>query len=604
MMAAATIRSMGRICFLALALAASGAQALDTVDFQVATEDAQLIRALKAASVILAAERDGQTDAQDILSDGRAEYGALLNALYARGHYSAVIHVYADGREVAAIPPLDAPARIDRIQITVDPGPRFALSRATVRPLPNRPNLPNGFRSGAPAESGVIVAAAGAAVDGWRGQGNAKAKVTAQDIVADHASATLSADIQIAPGPVLRFGRLTVTGQDRMREGRILKIAGLPEGERFDPAELDRAAARLRRTGVFTSVSLAEDAAITPPDYLGITATVVEQKPRRYSLGAELGSLDGLTLSGTWLHRNLMGGAERLELGAEVTNIGSGTSGVDYTLGAKLDRPATFSPDTNLGLAVEFGHLDEADFYADVASTSVTLSHVFSDSLTGRAGLSYSYAAITDEVGDATYRDLALPLGLAWDRRDSKTDAKRGFLIDAEAKPFVGFGITDNGLRAKLDLRGFRALGAEQRLVLAARLQAGAIYGASLLGTPRDDLFYSGGAGTVRGQPYQSLGIPLTRGTTDTTIGANHFLGGSLEARVKTSETIGVVGFIDIGRIDVDGFFTDTGDWHAGAGLGIRYATGVGPLRLDVAAPVGGTTGNGVQLYLGLGQAF
>jgi translocation and assembly module TamA len=470
--------------------------------------------------------------------------------------------------------------------------------------LPNRPDLPTGFRIGAPAESGVIVAAAGAAVDGWRSQGNAKAKVTAQDLVADHASATLSADIQIAPGPVLRFGRLTVTGQDRMREGRILKIAGLPEGERFDPAELDRAATRLRRTGVFTSVSLAEDAAITPPDYLGITATVVEQKPRRYSLGAELGSLDGLKLSGTWLHRNLMGGAERLELGAEVTNIGSGTSGVDYTLGAKLDRPATFSPDTNLGLAVEFGHLDEADFFADVASTSVTLSHVFSDSLTGRAGLSYSYAAITDAVGDATYRDLALLLGLSWDRRDSKTDAKRGFLIDAEVKPFVGFGITDNGLRAKLDLRGYRALGAEQRLVLAARLQAGAIYGASLLGTPRDDLFYSGGAGTVRGQPYQSLGIPLMRGPTSTTIGANHFLGGSLEARVKTSETIGVVGFIDIGRIDVDGFFSDTGDWHAGAGLGIRYATGVGPLRLDVAAPVGGTTGNGVQLYLGLGQAF
>jgi translocation and assembly module TamA len=163
MMAAATIRSMGRICFLALALVASGAQALETVDFQVATEDAQLIRALKAASVILAAERDGQTDAQDILSDGRAEYGALLNALYARGHYSAVIHVYADGREVAAILPLDAPARIDRIQITVDPGPRFALSRATVRPLPSRPDLPTGFRIGAPAESGVIVAAAGAA---------------------------------------------------------------------------------------------------------------------------------------------------------------------------------------------------------------------------------------------------------------------------------------------------------------------------------------------------------------------------------------------------------------------------------------------------------
>ena len=59
-----------------------------------------------------------------------------------------------------------------------------------------------------------------------------------------------------------------------------------------------------------------------------------------------------------------------------------------------------------------------------------------------------------------------------------------------------------------------------------------------------------------------------------------------------------------MGRIDVGGFFTGTGDWHAGAGLGVRYATGVGPLRLDIAAPVGGSTGDGVQIYLGMGQAF
>ena len=225
-MAAATIRVTGRICAFALALAAPAVQALDAVEFQVATEDAALTRALQSASILLAAERDGQTEAQDILSDGRAEYAALLNALYARGHYSAVIHVYADGREVATIPPLEAPSRIDRVRVTVEPGPRFALSRATLRPLPSRPNLPEGFRIGAPAESGVVIAAAGAAVDGWRAQGNAKARVTAQDIVADHARATLSADIQIAPGPVLRFGRLAITGQDRL-------LGGQPELDRL-----------------------------------------------------------------------------------------------------------------------------------------------------------------------------------------------------------------------------------------------------------------------------------------------------------------------------------------------------------------------------------
>ncbi len=603
-MAAATIRSVGRLCAFALAFVATGVEGLEKVEFLVSTEDKALSKALHSASVLLASERDGRKDAQDILSDGRAEYAVLLNTLYARGHYSAVIHVYADGREVASIPPLDAPGRVDVVKVTVEPGPRFAFSRATVRPLPYRPDMPEGFRLGAPAESGVIIDAAGAAVKGWRSQGHAKARVAAQDLVADHARATLSADIQIAPGPVLRFGRLAIEGQDRMLERRIRKIAGLPEGKIFRPEDLDRAAARLRRTGVFKSVSLIEDETITRPDLLGITATVVEQKPHRYSLGAELASLDGMMLSASWLHRNLMGGAERLELGAEVSNIGAQNSGVDYVLGAKLDRPATITADTNLGLAFEIGRLDDIDFDADFATASVTLSHVFSDSLTGRAGLSYGYAAISDEIGDFTYRHLALPLGLTWDRRDSKTDAKRGFYIDAEVKPFLGFGITDNGVRAKLDLRGYKALGAEQRLVLAARVQAGAIYGASLLGTPRDDLFYSGGAGTVRGQPYRSLGIQLLRGVIPTEIGASHFVGASLEARVKATESLGVVGFVDVGRIDVGGFFTGTGDWHAGAGLGIRYATGVGPLRLDIAAPVGGSTGDGLQIYVGLGQAF
>ncbi|NEY90260.1 autotransporter assembly complex protein TamA [Tabrizicola oligotrophica] len=588
----------------ALAFVASSAQALDRVEFLVNSADGDLTSALRAASVVLASERDGQTAAQDILTDGRAEYAALLNALYARGHYSGVIHVYADGQEVAAIPPLDAPSRIGHIRITVDPGPRFALSRASVEPLPRRPDLPKGFRPGAPAESGVILGAATAAVDGWRAQGNAKARISAQDIVADHARATLSATIRVEPGPVLRFGRLTVEGQDRMRENRIRKIAGLPDGARFDPRDLDRAADRLRRTGVFKSVTLTEDEEITRPDLLGITVTVVEQKPRHYSFGAELASMDGLMLSANWLHRNLMGGGERLELGAELTNIGTSSGGTDYILGARINRPATFTPDTSLGLAFEISRLDEADFDADIASTGATLTHVFSDSLTGRVGLAYEHAAITDAIGQLTYRNLALPLGLTWDRRDSKTDARRGIYIDAEIKPFKGFGITDDGVRTKLDLRGYRALGAEQRLVLAARLQLGAIFGASLLGTPRDDLFYSGGAGTVRGQPYQSLGVEILRGGLNTSIGANHFVGASLEARLRATERLGLVGFVDVGRIDIGGFFNDTGDWHAGAGLGVRYATGVGPLRLDLAAPVGGNTGDGLQIYLGLGQAF
>ena len=137
------------------------------------------------------------------------------------------------------------------------------------------------------------------------------------------------------------------------------------------------------------------------------------------------------------------------------------------------------------------------------------------------------------------------------------------------------------------------------------RVQVGAVFGASLLGTPRDYLFYSGGGGTVRGQPYQSLGVNVLRAITDDyRTGGSFFLGTSVEARVKVSRKMGLVGFFDMGRIGLDNFTDDIGGWHSGAGLGLRYDTPVGPIRLDVATPVGGTTGDGVQVYVGLGQAF
>jgi translocation and assembly module TamA len=78
----------------------------------------------------------------------------------------------------------------------------------------------------------------------------------------------------------------------------------------------------------------------------------------------------------------------------------------------------------------------------------------------------------------------------------------------------------------------------------------------------------------------------------------------SAEVRTRVTEKIGVVGFVDAGRIGVDGFLDTSVDWQAGAGLGLRYETGFGPIRLDVAAPVHGETGNGVQFYIGLGQSF
>jgi translocation and assembly module TamA len=589
----------------ALWLASGGAQALDRVDLQLRGGNEDITAAVNAASQVRALQAQGQTDPQDLLAAARADYGRILAALYARGHYSVIVRITVDGREAAAIQPLEVPDAISTIAILVDPGPQFRFGATGIEPRAAGTVLPGGFRTGAPAESGVVSDAVDLSIRAWRDAGHAKAAVANEAVVADHGRAVLDVDVGLEPGPRLRFGPLQITGAERMRERRIQKIAGLPTGETFSETELRRAEARLRRTGIFSSVVLVEDEAITAPDLLGITAQVVEQKPRRYSLGAEIASLDGLSLTGSWLHRNLLGGGERLKLDGSVTNIGSGESGVDYALGVTLDRPATLTPDTTAGLVFAYEHLDEIDYSADTVDFGIAFSHIFSEQLTARAGMTYSYQKGSDPGGDFNFRNLSLPLGLTWDKRDVATNPTRGFYLDATLKPFLGFGTTGSGVRATIDGRVYRSLGAPGRFVLAARLQGGAIYGPELLETPRDELFFSGGGGTVRGQPYRSLGIAVTRGFgPQFLIGGQFFAAGSLELRAKVTQRIGVVGFVDAGSIGLDGVFDGNADSHAGAGLGLRYDTGIGPIRLDIAAPISGTTGDGVQVYIGLGQAF
>ncbi len=576
-------------------------QALDGVTFTVAGGNAALSRDLRAASGLAGAGHEKA--ALDLFADARAEYGKLLSALYAAGYYGPIIHVLIDGREAGSIAPLDAPSAIGKIVVTVDPGPAFVLSTAQIAPMAAGQTLPSDFAAGKGAAAGGIMAAVQAGVDGWRGQGHAKATVAEQTLTADHASATLSVMVRLDPGPVLRFGDLSINGATHIRPDRVRKIAGLPTGQRFDPAEEARAAQRLRRSGVFSSVTLSEADSMTPPDLLGITADLVEALPRRYTFGAEVATNDGLRVNGGWLHRNLLGGGERFEVAGAVSNIVASGSGLDYALGATLDRPATPGADSTLNLSANLGHKEDADYTADTLALGLGLTHYFSDTLTAHAALAYEFSNGRDGAGDFTYRSLQLPLGAMWDRRDSKTEATRGYSLELEAKPFFGFGATENGARLTLDARAYRSLGAGGA-VLAGRLQAGVILGASALGTPRPDLFYSGGGGTVRGQAYQSLGISVLDGATWVDTGGTAFVAASVEGRVKVDANIGLVGFVDAGAVGQGTVTGAVSNWQAGAGLGLRYGTAVGPIRLDLALPVRGALGDGLQIYVGLGQAF
>ncbi|QBF31904.1 autotransporter assembly complex family protein [Thalassococcus sp. S3] len=560
-----------------------------------------IVSALQSASLIQSLPEEERGAGQQVLAAARADYARLTAVLYDAGFFAPVISIQLDGREAAAIPVVRAPDRVARVVIAVEPGAAFRFGRADIAPLPSDAERVEAFASGETAKTSVIRSAVDQAVSDWRDDGYAKAEPGEQQITARHPEQRLDVAIRINPGPRLRFGSLILSGNSNVRPERIREITGLPEGQVFSPEELDRARNRLQRTGTFRIVSLTEAEQIDPPDRLPIELEVSDRLPRTFGFGAEISSLQGLTLSGYWLHRNLLGGAERLRFDAEVSGIGGDDGGVDYRLGARFDRPAERGPDTDFYAEAELESLDEVSFSSDKIGFELGFVNRKTLKRTYTYGLGLEHARTEDAFGDRRYTVFTIPLSAELDYRNSDVDATDGAYGKLELTPFAALSGTDSGLRALLDLRAYRSVG--ERVTFAVRGQVGALVGPDLEQAPADYLFFSGGGGTVRGQPYQSLGITLPSGED---VGGRSFLGLSGEVRIRTGDRLSVVGFVDGGYIGREAFPDgSSGEWHSGAGVGVRYDTGVGPIRFDVAAPTSGPGENsGVEIYIGIGQAF
>ena len=124
----------------------------------------------------------------------------------------------------------------------------------------------------------------------------------------------------------------------------------------------------------------------------------------------------------------------------------------------------------------------------------------------------------------------------------------------------------------------YYAIDPEARFVLAGRTRVGFLFGESTEAVPANKRFYAGGGGSIRGYEFQSVG-PLD---DNDPVGGRSLLEVSAEMRIRVYDNFGVVPFIDGGTVYDASYpsFDETVRWAAG--LGFRYYTGVGPIRLGL----------------------
>jgi translocation and assembly module TamA len=225
-------------------------------------------------------------------------------------------------------------------------------------------------------------------------------------------------------------------------------------------------------------------------------------------------------------------------------------------------------------------------------------------------GVTATQEQILQEGVTRDYTLLAVPLTGRFDSTavkqpfDDPTHGIRATLIATPTESLSGqnatFVILQGTASTYVDLATI-GISRPGRSVLAFRGLVGSAQGASDFQLPPDQRFYGGGSATVRGYKYQSVGPLFADGNP---IGGTAIDAATVELRQRLWGNFGAVAFVDAGQVSTSSAPFE-GALQEGVGVGARYYTGIGPIRVDVAMPVNRPPhGDSFEFYLGLGQAF
>lgn len=579
-----------------------------TLEVAGADPDGELRAELGAASQLVQGADRPVAGSIGLIQRANGDFEQLIGALYENARYAGEVRILLDGRRLADLPPdadLSSGGPVP-VRILVEPGKQFRFGDVVIRDVNGRTYAAEeqGLISGQLAKSTVILDAEQALVLELEKDGHPLAQLSGRDVVADHARGVLDVVLTLEAGPTAPFGQTAVDGAESVNSTFIARMAGVRQGEQYDPEELAAAEKRLRSLEVFSSVTVRGSESLAADGSVPVQVTVAERKHRYLGAGATYSSTDGGGLEAYWGHRNLFGRAEKLRIEGSVSSLGTTGQAKDLTWrGAMLfEKPGVLGPASKFTSKLEVEQENPDAYRRFSVEAAAGVSYELTPEQTVSAGVNVEYARLTDSFNvDLKTITVALPLEYVRDTRDSKLNPTSGTRLALLVEPTYEINARATFVKLRAEASAYRALDADKRFVVAGRVAAGSIYGADLASIPANRRFYAGGGGSVRGYGYQDIG-PVNAAGQPT--GGRSVLEASGEVRVQMTETIGVVPFVDAGLVSASQSFSGS-QFKLGAGVGLRYATPFGPLRIDVAVPLNkGPLDPDYGIYAGIGQAF
>ena len=487
------------------------------------------------------------------------------------------------------------------------------------------------LKVGAPFEESDWEAAKSGLIPRLHARGYAKATVDGEALV-DVKTHLAAVTIVVHPGLRYRFGAIDVKTAPVTHVPAVFvweqaRLA-IPEGAVYSDAALEEAERRIFGMGVFGSVSVQVGAANEAAAVLPVVITVREAPFRTLRLGVGV-VIDQIheeaRLIGDWTHRNFLGGTRKLTIHAEagwaflpnIYAVATNDQSVAARSGPVADLGATFEQ-PRLGGHPSFKQQSSIDLSRTIQETYDNLGgrmaagvvwqprarvsifpayHLEVDYLNGSPINSAAAAPLTlgcqTTTGSCVVVLSYLEEVVTWDHRDKPLEPRNGFYASMSLQEGGGPLQGDFGyFRVLPDLRAYVSFLDDNALTFSARLQLGelwAISGESAVVIR----FYGGGANSMRGfserrlSPLLQVQVPGTYNqqlTETVPIGGNGMFTGSFEARYSILENVRLAGFVDVGQVTTGLFgFGDLPGVLWAVGVGLRYLTPIGPIRLDLA---------------------
>lgn len=510
------------------------------------------------------------------------------------------------------------------IIFTIQAGPQYNLGDIDLGRLAQTgedyPFFQNRFNLGAgdPINGDAIIAARDNLAASLSENGYAFATLEEPELLIDHAQTDGDLTLPVDPGRKYVFGDIVVGDDPLLDADHLALIARFARGDIFRQSRIQDLRRAILATGLASSVAIEAVATDKPPQQgadsrLGPTSEAADAEvdlavdivpaPMRTVAGEiGFGTGEGFRVAASWEHRNLF---PPEGLGRIRGIIGT----QEQLLGATFRRNNFRERDQILIANALIANVQRDAFDARTLLFSAALQRqtnlIFQKRWTWSIGAELVLTDETDIVGAVdttgrrTFAIAAIPATLAYDGSDDLLDPTSGFRLSAFISPELSFQSgTFTYARTQIDGSFYQQV--RDNVVLAGRLRLGSNFGAETLDVAPSRRLYSGGGGSVRGFGFQDIGPLDVNGDP---IGGRSLAEFALEARIRFGD-FGIVPFLDAGNI-YDETLPTLGGLRYGAGIGLRYYSSFGPLRLDVGTPINPRPGDAIiGVYVSLGQAF